>query len=270
MKTVSRLLTWLSFLLVLPVASVQATFVEFTNQNGGLSAFNTVAGNPPVTIDFDSIATGTDLNGTILSGVQFSTTSTGAPLIVVPGADTVTPPGFTNIIDPATNRLLPTTENMVLSPGGTILGPGPDNPIENDDLVLNFLTPVAAFGFDFLSQSADGWDFATIFVFNQNSDLIFSDTIPISNLGGHGSPGTADFWGGFASGTDLISRILIDESDNNAENPDSNIGFDTFRFNPPGKEPVIPEPGTISLIGLGMAGFWTIKRRRRSKANLGE
>jgi hypothetical protein len=69
------------------------------NTNGGLAGFNTAAGTPPVSIDFDGIAPGTNLNGMTIAGVTFQPSATGAPLIVVPGNDTFTPPGFFGVID---------------------------------------------------------------------------------------------------------------------------------------------------------------------------
>jgi hypothetical protein len=43
----------------------------------------------------------------------------------------------------------------------------------------------------------------------------------------------------------LIGRLVIQEADGNAEFPDANIGFDSFRF-------MIPEPGSIALFGVGI------------------
>ena len=141
----------------------------------------------------------------------------------------------------------------VLSPGGLTLGPGPNDPIENDDLELVFVQALSAFGFDFLSQSADGGATATsIQVFDQTDSLLFSGTIPISDLGGAGAPGAADFWGATTSGGDLIGRIVVNDLDNNAVFPDSNIGFDTFR--------AIPEPSSLALVSLGIVGIAATRR----------
>jgi hypothetical protein len=110
---------------------------------------------------------------------------------------------------------------------------------------LTFNPHLNAFDFDHLSQSADGSSFTGVQVFNQANVQIFSGTIPISNLGGGGAAGAADFWGVVTTGSDLISRILVTENDNNAQFPDSNIGFDTFRFTP------VPEPaGTLTALVL--------------------
>jgi hypothetical protein len=228
--------------------------------NGGLAGFSAAAGNPPVSIDFDSIALNTDIGGSTIAGVTFNQPAGSAPLIVVDGNATVTPAGFSGAPNPATNKLFPTSGNNVLSPGGLTLGPGPNSPIENDDLELVFAPPLAAFGFDHLSQSADGFSFTSANVFNQSNSLIFSGAIPISNLGGGGAPGGPDFWGVIGTGGDLIGRILIDEADANAEFPDANIGFDTFRF-----FPTIPEPTALAVFSLGvliLSARRDVRRRR--------
>ena len=194
-----------------------------------LAGFNAAAGNPPVVVDFDGIAPGTDIGGQVIGGVGFAASATGAPLIVVQASDTTTPAaGFTGIIDASTNVLPATSGANVLSPGGGTLGPGPDDAVENDDLVLTFATPVSAVGLDHLSQSADGFGFSNVTVLDTGNNVLFSGSIPISNLGGGGAPAGADFWGIVSDAND-IARVEIDEGDNNNSFPDCNIGFDTLR-----------------------------------------
>jgi hypothetical protein len=195
-----------------------------------LAGFNAAAGTPPVVVDFDDILPGTDIGGQVLGGVRFDPSATGAPLIVVRASDTLTPAaGFTGIVDASTNTLPATSGAHVLSPGGATLGPGPDDTVENDDLVLTFPTPVSAVGFDHLSQSADGFGFSNVTVFDASSNVLFSGSIQISNLGGGGAPAGADFWGIVSDAND-IARIEVDEGDSNNSFPDANIGFDTVRI----------------------------------------
>ncbi len=208
-----------------PNAAVAAVTVFAQDQAG----FDAAAGSPPVAVDFDSIAPGTDIGGMTIGGLTFMPSATGAALIVVKASDTTTHAGsFSGVIDASTNVLPATSGANVLSPGGTTLGPGPDPAVENDDLVVTFTTPVSAVGFDLLSQSADGFSGTSITVFDGTNAVLFSGAMPISNLGGGGAPAGADFWGIVSDAND-IARVEVDENDSNAANPDSNVGYDTFR-----------------------------------------
>lgn len=191
-----------------------------------LIGFNAAAGNPPVAVDFDTDAPGTDISGKRMRGITLL--APGAPLIVVRASDTFTPAGFTGTPNPESNKLPATSGENVLSPGGVRLGPGPDANIENDDLTIVFDLPVSAFGFDHLSQSADGFSFSSIIVKDPAGQTLYSATVPISGSGG-GSPAGADFWG-IVSTAANIKTVLINEKDGDASYPDCNIGFDTLRY----------------------------------------
>ncbi len=228
--------------------SASAARAGVTVYSQDLAGFMAAAGNPPVAIDFDGMAPGTDISGKTLWGVTFL--GPGAPLLVVRGSDTYTPDGvFGGVIDIDTNTLIPTTGENVLSPGGTVLGPGPDGPVENDDLTVIFTTPLSAFGFDFLSQCADGMSYTSIKVYDTLNQPMLQEGIPITN-NGNGGGGAADFWG-IVSDTANIAKVVIDEFDSNSEYPDSNVGYDSIR---------LPEPATLALMGLGAVGL--IARRR--------
>jgi len=229
MRKINLVIIWLVVMSMLIMASAAYAGVIIYSKN--LAGFNAAAGSPPIAIDFDNIAPGSDITGSTICGVTLL--GPGAPLIVVRGADTYTPSGvFSGVIDINTNKLILTTGENVLSPGGIFLGPGPNNAIENDDLTIEFAEPVSAFGFDHLSQSADGCSYTYITVFDpSNAVLLSTRQIPISptctGVGGH--PAGADFWG-IVSDTANIKKIVIDENDDNAQYPDASIGFDTFRF----------------------------------------
>ncbi len=218
-----------------------------------LAGFDLAAGSPPIAVDFDSIAPGTDITGQTLAGATLW--GPGAPLIVVKGSDTYTPVGFSWAPNPATNKLYATSGENVLSPGGVVLGPGPNSPVEDDDLTLVFASPVSAFGFDHLSQSADGFSYTNIAVYDVADGLLYSGVVPISGVGGDG-PGAADFWG-IVSDSANIAKIVIDETDANAEFPDCNIGVDTLRF--------VPEPGAFVLLGAGTVSLVAVAWRRRTR-----
>lgn len=228
----------------------EAGLIAYTS----LTTYATAGGTTAVGLDFDSVATGTNIGGVSLNGITFSTPAGSAPLIVVNGATTTTPNSFSGIVDPSTNRLFPTSGTNVLSPGGAVLGPGFDPQVENDDLEITFTTPVRSFGFDLLSQSLDGVGYIGFAVYNQLNVIIMTGALTISDSNTStfgGEPGGANFFGFIATGPDLIGRIWIDEYDADASFPDANIGFDTFRYAAP---TTVPEPGTMALLGLGALG----------------
>lgn len=256
-----RPLTLAAALLVAGPADAAYT-VYSLNQNGGLAGF-TAAGGPGVALDFDAVAPGTDIGGQTLNGVTFA--ATGSPLVVVRAADTFTDPaGYGGLIDPTTNVLPATSGLNVLSPGGARMAAGPDPAVESDGVDLAFAAPVAAFGFDHLSQSADGFSFTTIRVYDGGGNLVLSDTVPVSNVGGigGGAPGGADFYGVVATGGDVIGRVVITENDNDSQFPDNNIGFDSLRFSP--VPPAVPEPASVALVGAGVVGLAGVRRVRRA------
>jgi hypothetical protein len=260
-KSISKTICFLCVgLFMLSVPHHVSAAVTVYSQN--LTGFNTAAGSPPITIDFDTIASGTNITGNTISGVTFLAPVSSAPLIVVRGSDTYTPAGaFSGTVDINTNKLYPTSGQNVLSPGGVILVPGPNNAVEKDDLELVFASSVSAFGFDHLSQSADGASYTLIAVYSASNALLYSGTIPISNIGGlgGGAPGGADFWGVVSDQYD-IKRIVISENDGNAQYPDCNIGFDTFRFFTTTQ---VPEPTTMILLGFGLVGLAGVRRFRK-------
>jgi hypothetical protein len=157
----------------------------------------------------------------------------------VRGADTFTTAGFCCASNPATNKLFPTSGANVLSPGGVELRPGPNPLFENDDLELRFATPVAAVGFDLLYQSLDCCSFVGITIHDPAGVVIYANPFIPSGGFGAGGPGGAEFVGFVSSSAD-IARIVIDEFDGEPNFPDSNIGFDTFRFS-------VATPATLTL-----------------------
>jgi hypothetical protein len=156
----------------------------------------------------------------------------------------------------------------VLSPGGAVLSPGPDPAVEDDGVNIVLDTAVSAFGFDHLSQSADGFSFSNVAVFDDADVSLFSGSIAISNIGGlpGGNPGGADFWG-IVSDTANIKRVLITEGDGDASFPDNNIGIDTLRFGSAGPPPPpptgIPIPAAVYTAPLMFSAAAWAKRKLR-------
>ena len=203
-----------------------------------VAEFNIAAGLPPVSVTFDNLAAGDDIASENLCGVTFQPVN--APLIVVRAADTYTPEGFRDLPDPKPYALVASSGDQLLSPGGAKLGPGPDPAIEDDDIVLTFEPPVAAVGFDHISQLADGMSYTSVQVIDVNGNVLYDATLEIGEVfeqrsylshlpEAHNS--TVDFWG-IVSQSSNIREIRIDERDDNEVCPDSNIGIDTLRFAP--------------------------------------
>jgi len=209
-------------LMTMGVSTARGSVVLYSQNKSGFIAAAPAAG---IRVNFDNIAPGTNIANQVFGGMKF--VQTGAPLIVVRGADTETSGPFTDAPNPALNKLLPTSGENVLSPGGTHLGPGPDPAIEDDSLTIIFDPPVRAFGFDHISQSADGFSFTSIAVKNSTGNSLFVGSVPISTFGGGGAPAGADFWGIVSSAPDIAS-VVITEGDNNSQFPDCNIGYDTI------------------------------------------
>ncbi len=192
-----------------------------------LTGFNAAAHVPPIVMSFDDVPAGTDISNTTLAGITF--TRGDAPLIVVRGVDTYTPGGFGGVIDPATNKLFPTSGENVLSPGGLELAPGSNPALENDDLTVDFAFPVSAVGLDILFQSNDCCSYLAVTVYDPQGAILYNTgSLPTGNSNPGGSPGEAVFFG-YVSTTANIARIVFDDTDGNADYPDSNIGFDTIR-----------------------------------------
>ena len=212
-----------------------------------VASFNAAADSPPVVVDFDAVAPGTDITGGTLSGITFNVPNPltpSAPLVVVRGADTFTPSGFSGVTDASTNRLLPTSGENVLSPGGAQLAPGPNAALENDDLRLTFAQPVTAVGFDMIYQERDCCSFVSVTVLDPNGAVLYSNpSIPTGSASGGGVPGGAAFVG-FVSSSPNIASIVIDEQDGDGSFPDANIGFDSFRV-----QTVVNHTGTVTLNG---------------------
>lgn len=207
-----------------------SAFGFFTNIVGSLDAFNALAGSPPVMVCFDHYAPGTDLTDQVISGVRFSAPGLGAPaapLVVVRSSETETPPDYGN---PLIHRLLSTSGEMLLSPGGNLLGPGPNGIVENDDLQMTFEKPVSAVGFDIAFQSYDCCSYTRVSVLSPSGETLFSvDPLPLPSGIGNGFTNATVFVG-FVSESENIAQVVIDEYDDNANPPDSNIGFDSIRF----------------------------------------
>jgi hypothetical protein len=64
------------------------------------------------------------------------------------------------------------------------------------------------------------YSFTSIAVYDSSNSVLYTGGIPISNLGGGGAAGGADFWGIVADSA-IIKSIVVSEYDNNNGYPDS-------------------------------------------------
>ena len=232
----------ISLALLLVVQPAAAAINTFYEQPG---LFDTAAGSPPVRVNFDTIAAGTDISGTSINGITFTQGPAAAPLIVIRAADSYTPTGF-SWSDPA-NKLYATSGENVLSPGGVELAPGPTPGLENDDITLVFNAPVSAVGFDLLFQSLDGASYVYVTLFDGGGNTIYSTAgIPVS-----ADPDKAggSAFVGFVSDTANIKKVVLEETDENEVNPDANIGIDTIRAEM-APSPVPEFPSTLLPVTL--------------------
>jgi hypothetical protein len=211
-----------------------------------LADFDRAAGAPPIVIDFESMPCGLTVDGQTHCGVMFQMVR--APLEVVCAEDTYTPSGFKEARHAERCSLRATSGQMLLSPGGAVLAPGPNPAVEDDDIIMTFSPPVACVGLDHISQYADGMSYTRVKVIAEDGTVLHEGTIDIGSgrwliehgdqrfIGGDEVPpndpnSTVDFWG-FVSRAANIHQVRIDETDDNDVCPDSNIGIDSVRFAP--------------------------------------
>ena len=250
--------------IVLAADVAPAALTPFVQDPAGFAA---ATDNAAVTAGFDDVATGTDIGGQSFGGATF--TAPGAPLIVVDAATTATVGTF-ELPYNETTRLTATSGANVLSPGGGELPPGPDPATENDDLRIDFAAPVRFFGFDHLAQRLDGQGFTRVAVINAAGDTVLDEVIQISSVDADENgiiAGGIDFWG-IVSDDDDIAAIVFNEVDEDANGPDSNVGYDSFRFGvlddgtePPPPPTAIPLPAAVFAMPL-LLGVAEFARRR--------
>jgi hypothetical protein len=251
--------------LMLAPTAASAALTPFVQDAAGFAA---ATDNAAVTAGFDDVAAGSEIGGQSFGGATF--TAPGAPLTVVDAASTATVGTF-ELPYNQTNRLFASTGGNVLSPGGAALGPGADPAVENDDLRIDFASPVAFVGFDHLAQRLDGQGFTRVAVINAAGDTVLDEVIPISTLDADAEtgiiPGGVDFWGIVSDDND-IAALIFNEVDEDANGPDSNVGYDSFRFGvlddgtePPPPPTAIPLPAAIYAMPL-LFGLAEIARRR--------
>jgi hypothetical protein len=226
-----------------------ASHAGVTVYQGNLAAFNASTHNPAIMVDFDNPALG-DITDSSLNGIFFSSPDDNQ-LVVLDAASTFPTPGFGG----PGNSLQATSGARILSPGGPELFPGGALP-QKDSIQFTF-AGAFSFGLDVLFQSLDGLSLATYTV-KSGESIIGSGALNIPNTGTGGS-----FFLGFRTNNpaELITSIVISDNDDDATNPDSNLGYDTLRLGGS-----VPEPSAWAMMiaGLGLAGGM-LRRRRAAR-----
>lgn len=212
---------------LLPLSTALAVPTLYTDRTA-FNADGRLAAQLLSLIDFDSDAAGADLTNATRLGATLSAPGSG-PLTVITGAAGVR------------NPMSPSSGSNFLSPGGST----PD--LQNDDLRIDFASPISAFGLDVIFDVPDGLSFVSVTFFDVTGAVIASNGfIPAPS----GAPGYQFI--GLVVDSPLIASVLFDEFDDSAA--DDNVGYDTLTFT------AVPAPASLALAGAGLAAA---ARRRR-------
>jgi len=130
------------------------------------------------------------------------------------------------------------------TPGGAFM-----RLVSGGSVTFSFTTPVDAFGFYVNGLQTNLVPQQTI-VYVDGSSVTQTINMPAAAGGGGAFVGFIDYG-------QLISSVTF-----NATN--DILGFDDLRFGRSENNPGVPEPATVALLGLGLAGIASIRRRKFS------
>jgi hypothetical protein len=177
-------------------------------------------------IDFDSLSNGAVVTNQFAGqGITFSSDGGQVILITAQPSYQSTPPNF----------LCTGTAGAGINCTGTV--------------IFDFSAPVSGLEFDAVgNQNTIGTSFAQADIY-QNGILTVSNLDLLVSLG-HLAPDHQDL-----SAYSNITRVLIHSNTDPA-----GTGYDTISFTAGGTS--VPEPATLSLLGLGLAGIGFMRRRK--------
>ncbi len=239
----SKVMGWLAAGLI---AGPAASFAAPINQ----VAYGSLTGTQTVT--FDDVAgggaPGTNYDGIMVSGgVSFGERFAGQTNTPSGDFDVLggTPTASLSVVTGSANQNL----NVFVNNGTQVLtGLGPRgfpsfDAIGEGSIALLFTSDQSQFGFQLVGGNAGT---ATLGFYRRDGSLI--DQIILAGLG--------DAYYGFSreGGVFDIAGVSIFNNDL------AGIGFDNLKFDVPSG--TVPEPGTLALLGLGLAGFGLIRRRK--------
>lgn len=240
----SKVLGWLALGLIAgPAVSLAAPINQV--------AYGSLTGTQTVTFDdvAGGAAPGTNYDGIMVSGgVSFGerfagqTNTPSGVFDILSG----TPTASLAVVAGAANQNL----NVFVNGGSQVLtGLGPRafpdfDAIGEGSIALLFTSDQSQFGFQLVGGNGGT---ATLGFYRRDGSLI--EQIALTGL--------ADLYYGFSrdGGVFDIAGVSIFNTDLGG------IGFDNLKFDVPSG--TVPEPGTLALLGLGLAGFGLTRRRRK-------
>ena len=178
----------------------------------------------PILIDFESAPLGPFPSGKTLQGVRFE--FPGSPGEIVLSSATRTPErAFSRVIDASRYTLKSPSGPHVLSPGGALLGPGPDPAVEEDHLTLHFDPPVRGAWISVLMQSLDGRSHVDVRATLEDgrTDRV---TLQIPRYASTSLDLSGHIMTGLRAPDSPLVRLEFIESDADAQFADCNIGYD--------------------------------------------
>ncbi len=130
------------------------------------------------------------------------------------------------------------------SGGGRFATSGSHYIRSNSQVTINFLSPIQAFGF-YVTDAGDVGDDLVLTLSNESTRTV---TVDLPN-----TDASLLFWG-FTDSANFYSSITVSTT------PANSIGYDDLTIGQFATD--VPEPSTLALFGLGLAGLAWVGRRR--------